>query len=114
MDIEARAVAQGRIRDLVRQLDGTSFGVALRSPDARHRRAYEALLQNRDPVMREIGEQLRDGRIRLSDVIRIPAYAEAFHDAASRAADRLDPVVVAQRLEELAAEQRDEGGREDP
>jgi hypothetical protein len=106
VDAEAPAAVQSRIRELVSELDGTSFAVARRGPAARRQRAYEALLLNPDPVMREIGEELRDGRITLADIVRIPAYADAFREAASRAIDRLAPAVVAEQLEELVADQR--------
>jgi len=96
------AATQQRIRDLVRQLDGTPLGRELRDPAARRRRAGEALLRSDDPVLRGIGEQVRDGRIRLVDALREPAYAEAFRKAAQQAAERLDPQRIAAQLEEFA------------
>jgi len=101
--------AQGRILDLIGQLDMTSAGLVLRSPQARRQRACELLLASDDPVLREIGEQVRDSRMRLADAIRVPAYGEAFARAAATAAERLDPEQVAERLAAYVA--RDRGTR---
>jgi hypothetical protein len=85
----------------VRQVDETPLGRELRDPAARRRRTGEALLRSGDPVLREIGAQVRDGRIRLVDALRQPAYAEAFRNAAQKAAEHLDPHRIAAQLEEL-------------
>jgi hypothetical protein len=100
------ADARTRIRHLLRELDATPAGRELLSPAARRQRAAEVLLGSPDPVLREIGEQVRDGRIRLADAIRIPAYAEAFSNAARQAAGRIDPERIAEQLEQFVAHQR--------
>jgi hypothetical protein len=102
MSADDIAATQQRIRELLRQLDGTPVGRELRDPAARRRRAGEALLHSGNPVLREIGAQVRDGRIRLVEALRMPAYAETFRTAARQAAERLDPAQIAAQLEELA------------
>ncbi len=94
--------AQRRIGELVRRLDGRPLARALRDPAVRRQRAGDALLRSDDPVLREIGAQVRDGRLRLVDALREPAYAEAFRNAARQAAERLDPQRIAAQLEEHA------------
>jgi hypothetical protein len=108
MDAVEATATFARIRDLLHKIDASPLGRAMRDPDARHRRACEALLHSPDPVMREIGEQVRDGRIRLADVIRVPVYAEAFRNATQQAIEQLDPRRVAEQLEQLAAQHRDD------
>ena|SRR5438046_507898 len=109
MSAAETSLAQARIRELVGQFEATPAGRVLRSPEVRRRRACEVLLASDDPVLREIGEQVRDGRMRLADGVRVPAYAEAFANAAKQAAERLDPRRVADQLGELVA--RSEGAR---
>jgi len=90
------------IRESMRTLRETSLGERLTSRTARRERAAEALLRHPDPVMREIGRQLRDGSMRPSDVLRIPEYREAFGRAAEQVRRDLDPRMVAAQLRELA------------
>jgi hypothetical protein len=106
MDQEERAATAARIQALVTELRQSSVGERLRDPAFRQRHVVEALLHNPDPVMREIGAQVRDGHIRLSDIQRVAAYREAFANAAQEAAQRLDPKETAKQLEELAARTR--------
>ena len=94
------------IRELLRELESLPAGKAWRDPAARRRRAAEVLLGSPDPVLREVGAQVRDGRIRLCAAIRIPAYADAFANAARMAAEHLDPERLAAQLQELVAQQR--------
>jgi hypothetical protein len=101
-DDEDRREAAASIRDSVRTLRDTPFGERLGNSDFRRQHAAEALLRNPDPIMREIGNQLRDGSMRPSDVLRIPEYREAFGRAAEQVRDRLDPTKVAAELAELA------------
>jgi hypothetical protein len=58
----------------------------LRDPAVRRRRVVEALLGSPDPILREVGEQMRDGRVMVADAIRVPAYANALRSAAVQAA----------------------------
>ena len=102
MDDDKRRAAAESIRDSVRALRDTPIGERLRSAAFRQEHAAEALLRNPDPIMREIGRQLQDGSMRPSDVLRIPAYREAFGRAAEQVRDRLDPKAVATELDKLA------------
>jgi hypothetical protein len=97
-----------RIRELIAEIRDSPVGQRLSDVNVRRQHAYEALTRHADPVLREIGEQLRDGRMRPVDILRVPAYRDAFQQAAEQAADRLDPTVIADQLEILAARARDE------
>jgi len=106
MDEDRREVADS-IRDSVRSLRGTTLGERLRGRAFRQEHAAEALLRHPDPIMREIGRQLRDGSMRPADVLRIPEYRDAFGRAAADARRSLDPKAVAADLHELAERVKD-------
>lgn len=113
-DPDERDVA-AMIQDSVRALRDTPAGQRLRSRAFRQEHAAEALLRHPDPVMREIGQQLRDGTMSPSDVLRVPAYTEAFQRAAVDARDRLDPQRIAAELSGLAERSVEETrGRQRP
>ena len=98
----------GDIADLVAELRSGPLGERLADRRFRRQHAYEALVHNPDPIMREIGQQLRDGAIRPADILRIPEYTEAFRRGADRAAQRLDPERIADDLQTMIAQARDQ------
>jgi hypothetical protein len=102
--------AAARIPELLSQLRATPPPGWPHDPRARRQRTYEALAQHPDPVLREIGRQLVDGTMRPADILRSSVYVEALREAAARAAQRLDPVAIAEKLEELVAAGRSPGG----
>jgi hypothetical protein len=108
MGIDDSQPPEVRIRELIADIRDSPMGQRLSDVSFRRQHAYEALTRNADPVLREIGEQLRDGRMRPADILRVPAYREAFQQAAEQAAERLDPAEIAEQLETLAARARDE------
>ena len=98
MDDAERAAARRRIPELIRELETAEWRS---DPAQRRQRMYEVLSRHPDPVLREIGRQLADGRMRPADVLRSASYTEAVRAAAIRAARRLDPVILAAQLEQL-------------
>jgi hypothetical protein len=68
---------------------------------SRRRRFFDALAASDDPMWREIGNELRDGRIALRDVLGVGAYREqvergfaenqeAFQEALAQAKEQLE------------------------
>jgi hypothetical protein len=51
--------------------------------------------------------------MRLSEIQRVPAYRDAFANAAQQAAQRLDPKEIAKQLEQLATRTRGEPEQRD-
>jgi hypothetical protein len=100
------SAARARIRGLVRELAASPAGQALRSPAGRRERVAAALLHSSDPVLREIGAQVRDRQITPAEAIREPAYAEALRTALRQAAERLDAHRLAEDLAEFVNRQR--------
>ena len=45
---------------------------------------YDALVEHTDPVVREIGQQLRNGEIRPRDLLRAPEYRPVLERGLSR------------------------------
>jgi len=45
---------------------------------------YQRLLAHDDPVVREIGEQLRDGEVRPRDLLRDPEYRQVIQRGLAR------------------------------
>jgi hypothetical protein len=113
MSTDETQTTAARMRELIAEVADSPVGDRLRDPDTRRRHAYDALLHNPDPVLREIGEQLCDGRMRPSDILRVPAYAEAFRHAARSAQERLHPREIVKELEELVAKSRDDRRAQD-
>lgn len=99
------------LESIMRMIDRSAYREEVRDVPGRRRRIFEALARSDDPVWREMGEQLRDGRMELRDVARVDAYwqkvqqglaehGEEFRDAAAEAV---------QHLEQAENEQQDPG-----
>lgn len=101
----------GRARQLVEDLTrlrDTPAGLRLRNRELLREHAAEALRRSPDPLLREIGEHLRNGRGRPADVVRVPEYAAALGRATRDAAGR----VTVQRLAEAVVACADRHGGE--
>jgi hypothetical protein len=94
------------IADLVARLRSGPLGKRLADRRFRREHGYEALLHNPDPIMREIGQQLRDGVIRPVDILRVPEYTEAFRRSAEHAAEHLDEHRIADELRTMIASEQ--------
>jgi hypothetical protein len=62
------------IRQLLDAIADTPLGAEMRDPQKARERIYRELAQEDDPLLREIGEQLRDGVLRPHQLLDIPAY----------------------------------------
>ncbi|MFI7672814.1 hypothetical protein [Actinophytocola sp. NPDC049390] len=54
----------------------TDLGKRLATPAGRRSALYDMLAAHPDPVWREMGEQLKNGSMRPSDMFAVPAYRE--------------------------------------
>ncbi|HEY8474106.1 MAG TPA: hypothetical protein VIL37_15925 [Natronosporangium sp.] len=86
-----RLAEQSRYRDLLSDVSG------------RRRRLFEALANSDDPLWREIGEQLREGRIRPSDVLQSEVYWNKIQEGLTEHADDFRQAIQAAK-EQLEAE----------
>src|SRR5690606_25864834 len=76
MDDHRSAVpALDELREL---LADSKYAAAATDPQRHHARLYKMLSEHKNPIWREIGEQLRDGKMRLDQVLGAEAYREVF------------------------------------
>lgn len=66
----------------------TELGRRLATPAARRSALYDMLAAHPDPVWREMGEQLRNGSMRPSDMFAVPAYRERVMAGLEQAKER--------------------------
>ena len=101
------------ITELLEKLDRSAYGPLLRDPTRRRQAIYDGLAGSADPIAREIGEQLRDGRLRPSDLLRSPEY-RSFLDRGAAALRLLDLDALARWADASSpASPRDGGGGPD-
>jgi hypothetical protein len=94
------------IRDVVEMLERTAYGPLLRDPARRRQAVYDGLARSADPVAREIGEQLRDGRLCPSDLLRSPEF-RSFLDRGAASLRWLDLDALARWADRSLASGRD-------
>lgn len=86
------------------RLAATALGAEFTDPHRRRERVYAALAEHPDPLLREIGQQLRDGLIRPMDLARDGAYEAVLrHGVEVAATFDVEGVVVAAEAAELSA-----------
>jgi hypothetical protein len=61
---------------LLAKIESLPIAAELADPTRRKHLIYERLAASEDPVTREIGEQLRDGAMRVRDLWAIPEYRQ--------------------------------------
>jgi hypothetical protein len=101
--------------ELLRRLNDLPVGQELRNTSRRRTVEYDRMAASSDPLIREIGEQLRDGTMRPIDIARSSHYRGVL-DRGMRELQDTDPEQFRQALEaevEKAEErERDERERE--
>jgi hypothetical protein len=61
---------------LMEKISRLPIAATLSDPAARRRLVFERLAASDDPVAREMGQQLRDGTMRVRDMWAVPAYRQ--------------------------------------
>ncbi|MGH3679673.1 MAG: hypothetical protein ACRDT2_05345 [Natronosporangium sp.] len=96
------------VRELLAALAGTPVGAELSDPDRQLQRFYRQLAEHNDPLLREIGIQLRDGLIRPRQMLEVPVYDAVVAELLERWR-QVDPELVHRELaEQVDANERDE------
>lgn len=72
----------------VHLMANTELGKKLATPAGRRAALYDMLAQHPDPTWREMGEQMRNGQMRPSDLFAIPAYREHLMAGLEQAKER--------------------------
>lgn len=84
--------ASGRFdpEGLVRRLQGTPLGDRLDSRDKRRTALFDMLANHKDPMWREIGQQLKNGQMKPTDLLATPVYRQHLLDGLEAAKERID------------------------
>lgn len=86
-------------RELLAALAGTPSGAARSDPDRQRQQLYRELAEHDDPLLREIGIQLRDGLIRPHQLLTSPEYDAVVAELLERLR-QVDPEAVRRTLAE--------------
>jgi len=104
---EPADVAETATADLaaiIRFAPGSPYETVVASETSRRRHLYDLLANADDPLLSEIGTQLRDGQMRLRDVWGVDAYCTHLVDGIDK--HRADfPAALAKAREDLEADQ---------
>lgn len=79
------------IGPLLAVLDGSVLAQEVTAPA----RLYDLLARSDDPVWREIGQQLRDGRMSLRQMVQVEAYRRHLHQGMAEHGHRFGKAVAA-------------------
>jgi hypothetical protein len=100
--------------DVLAAVERTSYGELLHDDQRRRHELYELMAVSDDPLVREMGQQLRDGLLRPRDLLSDPDYADGLIRGCQRLGELavdLDDVVT--QIDELGRRERDERGEPD-
>ena len=76
-----------RVNDIINALDSTPYGPVLRDGRRRHQVVFEAMATDRDPITREVGEQLLTGAATPRQLLQHATYQQFFTDSLAGAQD---------------------------
>ncbi|HEY8452842.1 MAG: hypothetical protein FWJ70_14150 [Micromonosporaceae bacterium] len=97
------------LQSLLRLIDRSAHRDQLADAQSRRRLVFEALANHADPMWREIGEQLRDGRMGIRDVLRVQAYWDKVQQGLAEHGDEFRRAMIdaKEQLEREEAERRE-------
>jgi hypothetical protein len=87
------------IEALLAKVENSRYRALLHDDQLRRRLVFKMLAESDDPLLREMGEQLRDGLVTPSQLMSIPEYWEAL----SRGYEALGSIDLDQVAEEVDA-----------
>lgn len=110
-ETEAFADYPPQLRSLLGKLTAAGYGdIFLDKQRGRHF-AFEALANTTDPVVREIGQQLRDGTVSLQTLGSSEAYREVL-ERGIRVIGTLDPSDLEEELDQILDKERPDDAEE--
>lgn len=97
------------LASLLRLIDRSAYRDQLADVQGRRRLVFEALASHENPMWREIGEQLRDGRMEIRDVLRVQAYWEKVQQGLAEHGEEFRQAAIdaKEQLEREEAERRE-------
>ncbi|GAA3739524.1 hypothetical protein GCM10022225_23320 [Plantactinospora mayteni] len=87
----------------------TSYGELLHDEQRRRHELFRMMADSQDPMLREMGEQLRDGLARPRDLLSVPGYAETLLNGCQRLGENgpdLDKVLA--EIDEISHREQEE------
>jgi hypothetical protein len=102
--------ARDRLAHIFDTLDQTSYRLLLHDDQHRRHLLAKLMADSNDPMLREMGQQLRDGSATLSQLLSVPAYWETLERGCDRLAD-IDLDNLAEQVDELHQKERAEAER---
>jgi hypothetical protein len=100
---EDRATAE----DILAKVELTSYGDLLHDDQRRRHELYKMMADSADPMLREMGEQLRDGLLTPRQLLSVPEYWETLR----RGYDSLEAVdldAIADQIDEVYEREHDD------
>jgi hypothetical protein len=102
-DVAETATAD--LAEVMRLAADSPYGAVIASESSRRRMLYDLLANSEDPMWKEIGEQLRDGRMQPQDVFEVDEYSTHLFDSLDKHA-RDFPAALAKARKDLEAEEK--------
>lgn len=97
---------QPSIEELLTKIDQSPIGDIVRDEQSMERMIFDLMTRSEDPVVREMGTELREGNITLRGLGDIPSYRTAMEAGLNRVGE-LDLASMSDQLDELIAERQD-------
>lgn len=89
-----------RLEEIFASLGQTSYGYLLHDDERRRHLLATIMAESSDRIVREMGQQLRDGQASLGQLLSVPDYAEALSGGPARLAE-LDFDQIAEQVDEV-------------
>ena len=100
------------VSNLLAKFEQTSDGWLLHDSVSRRRRLAELMAEHNDPLVREMGKQLRDGQATPQQLLSVPQYWEALQQGVANLAEtNLDE--VESQVDDVLERERDERERDE-
>ncbi len=100
------------MEELLAKIDQSPIGDIVRDEQAMQRMIFDVMARNEDPVLREMGTELREGNTSLRGLADVPAYRTAMQTGLERVGD-LDLAGMSEQLDELTAERQESESDQD-
>lgn len=91
--------------DVLDAVAQTSYGELLHDDQRRRHELYKLMADSTDPMVREMGEQLRDGLVTPLQLLSVPEYAEALMSGVQRLAE-FDMKQVVEEMDAIRGRER--------
>lgn len=94
---------QPSVAEVLAKIGQSPIGAMLRDEQAMERMVFDLMTRSEDPVVREMGTELREGNVTLRGLGDIPAYRSVMESGLERVGD-LDLASMSEQLDELTDE----------